>query len=146
MPNRLYVCVRSEETGTLSQRFADLLVHHFGVTNVVGVGAAGPPTLDALSRCGAVVVPMEAGWLEATDATGRQRLENPADPVRAAVMAGALQDKLVLPVLLGATVMPEPEALPVRSGFSPTEMPCRCPTVRDSPAAWSARHAPSTCS
>lgn len=67
---------------------------------------------SSLASCRALLALIGPGWLSASDASGRRRLEDPADYVRLEIAAALRRDVLVIPVLLGGAAMPRSSDLP----------------------------------
>jgi tetratricopeptide (TPR) repeat protein len=66
-----------------------------------------------LERCTDLLVVIGPHWLEATDAAGARRLDNPDDWVRNEIEAGlARKDLQVVPVLVGGAMLPRADQLP----------------------------------
>jgi hypothetical protein len=51
-------------------------------------------------------------WLDATDAEGNRRLDNPKDFVRIEIASALTSGKRIIPVLVNAAAMPSPDELP----------------------------------
>ena len=67
---------------------------------------------QAVSCCEVLLVVIGNEWLDARDAHGKRRLDNPADFVRLEI-AAALERKIrIIPVLVKDAAMPRPEDLP----------------------------------
>ena len=67
---------------------------------------------QGVSQCKVLIALIGPGWLKAADATGRRRLDDPADYTRIEVAAALRRQISVLPVLVGGAVMPTPAELP----------------------------------
>lgn len=81
-----------------------------------GIGA-GRDFVRVLARqveeCDVLLALIGEGWLNATDETGRRRVDNPDDFVRTEIEAALRQpNKRVIPVLINKTEMPRAEDLP----------------------------------
>ena len=69
--------------------------------------------LDAhLGQCAALLALIGPNWLDARDAAGRRRLDDPSDFVRLEIGAALARGVPVVPVLLDNAQLPAPEALP----------------------------------
>lgn len=74
-------------------------------------------TIDkALSDAEAVIVLIGPGWLSASFADGRRRLEDPHDLVVIEIATALARGTRVIPVLLGNAAMPTAAQLPARIG------------------------------
>jgi hypothetical protein len=65
-----------------------------------------------LASCDYMLVVIDSQWIDAKDAAGNRRLDNPGDYVRQEVEAGLERDIAVAPVLLNGGKLPEIEKLP----------------------------------
>jgi hypothetical protein len=65
-----------------------------------------------VAECDVLLALIGRGWLAATDATGRRRLDNPEDFVRIEIATALTQAKRVIPVLIDDVPMPRSEDLP----------------------------------
>ena len=76
---------------------------------------------EKIAQSDVILAVIGSRWVEATDARGMRRLDNPADFVRIEIESALSQQKRVIPVLVGEAVMPAAEQLPV---FAQAEQPC----------------------
>ena len=67
---------------------------------------------ERVAECDIVLSVIGKTWLDAQDAAGARRLDNPDDFVRIELLSALNQNKQVIPVLVGETQMPRPEDLP----------------------------------
>jgi formylglycine-generating enzyme required for sulfatase activity len=67
---------------------------------------------DRLESCDALLALIGPGWLDAKDAAGKRRLEDPADYVRQEIATALVRNIPVTPVLVQGAAMPAPERLP----------------------------------
>jgi TIR domain len=67
---------------------------------------------DTLGRCDILLALVGRGWLNASDADGNPRLDNPEDFVRLEIEAALLRNIRVVPVLVGGALMPRSSRLP----------------------------------
>ena len=67
---------------------------------------------ESLKSCDAVLALIGPGWLDAKDAAGRRRLEDPNDYVRQEISVALKRNIPVTPVLLQGASMPPAERLP----------------------------------
>ena len=68
--------------------------------------------VEALERATTVLVIIGASWMQIDERTGRARIEEGDDWVRLEVSLALAWDKVVIPVLLNATRMPDRRTLP----------------------------------
>jgi hypothetical protein len=67
---------------------------------------------ERLGSCDLMLALIGSDWLDIKDASGKRRLENPADFVRQEIAAALRRNIPVTPVLVQGTQMPAPEQLP----------------------------------
>jgi len=67
---------------------------------------------ERVAECDVVLAVIGKGWIDARDASGARRLDDPHDFVRIEITSALNQGKRVIPVLIGDTPMPHPEDLP----------------------------------
>jgi hypothetical protein len=67
---------------------------------------------ERVSECDIVLAVIGKSWIDARDATGARRLDDPNDFVRVEIASALSQDKRVIPVLVGEAQMPRAEELP----------------------------------
>ena len=67
---------------------------------------------ERVAECDVVLAVIGKGWIDARDAAGARRLDDPDDFVRIEITSALNQGKRVIPVLIGDTPMPHPEQLP----------------------------------
>jgi len=67
---------------------------------------------DRVAECDVVLAVIGRGWLDARDASGRRRLDDPDDFVRIEIASALDQGKRVVPVLVNDAAMPRPDELP----------------------------------
>ncbi len=67
---------------------------------------------ERVAECDVVLAVIGKGWIDARDAAGARRLDDPDDFVRIEITSALNQGKRVIPVLIGDTPMPHPEELP----------------------------------
>jgi hypothetical protein len=65
-----------------------------------------------VDQCGVLLALIGPGWIDATDRTGRRRLDDPNDFVRVEISAALARGIPVVPILLDGTPLPEPGLLP----------------------------------
>ena len=115
----IFVSYRRQETKAYAGRLADRLVDRFGDGQVFMDVDAIEPGLDfaeeisrAVEACQVLLAVIGPGWLTATDARGRRRLDDPDDIVRLEIEAALARDVRVIPVLVEGAVMPGRDELP----------------------------------
>lgn len=104
----LYVCAQANPPDQHTPHVIVQLARHAGADHVFGVHG---PELDALARCDAVVVLMGANWPHGSS-NDADSLDDPADPMRLALISAAQQRRLIVPLILPDGRMPEAEDLP----------------------------------
>ena len=67
---------------------------------------------ERVAECDVVLAVIGKGWIDARDAAGTRRLDDPDDFVRIEITSALNQGKRVIPVLIGDTPMPHQEHLP----------------------------------
>ena len=116
---RVFVSYRRGDAGGYAGRLADALGQRLGARSVfqdvtaIGPGRDFTQAIDgALDDCDAVLVVIGPGWLTASTAEGRRRLEEPGDYVRLEVARALARDHTVVPVLVGGGGLPALADLP----------------------------------
>ena len=66
----------------------------------------------AVDQCDAFIALIGRGWLDAVDADGRRRLENPDDFVRLELESALERDVVVIPTCVQGAALPSPDRLP----------------------------------
>jgi hypothetical protein len=124
---RIFISYRRRGEGAgYAGRLADRLIREFGDEQCfrdVDDIESGTDFVEAISNavgaCQVLVVVVAPDWLNATDASGRRRLDNPQDFVRIEIAAALDRNTRVVPVLVGGALMPAPEDLPAAiEGFA----------------------------
>ena len=67
---------------------------------------------EKVAQCDVLIAVIGKGWLDARDAAGARRLNNPEDFVRVEIESALNQGKRVIPVLVGEARMPQSDELP----------------------------------
>jgi formylglycine-generating enzyme required for sulfatase activity len=116
---RIFISYRREQAAFVATAIHRELEKRFGKTSVfldTHAIAGGSDFLDRIEReireCRVVLVVMQEGWAEVTDASGRRRLDQPDDVVRRELELAIEQDKEIVPLLIDAARMPGPGRLP----------------------------------
>ena len=115
----IFISYRREDASGHAGALMRALETHFppkdvflDITDIRG-GEAFPGALAAAIRqADVVLVLIGARWLDARDAAGRRRLDDPADYVRHEVALGLRDAGRVIPILLDGTRMPSADELP----------------------------------
>jgi hypothetical protein len=122
-PSRIFICYRREDSAGHAGRLRDRLVLTFGKTQVfrdIDNLQIGEDFVERITRtiatCRVVLVVIGRHWLDARDADGRRRLDDPEDYVRLEVMAAlnASSPITIIPVLVQGAAMPRTDDLPVQ--------------------------------
>jgi hypothetical protein len=118
MPN-IFISYRREDSLGHTGRLFDRLGKHFGKAHVFMDIAGIEPGLDfvesidkAVGSCDVFIVVIGKQWLNATDADGRRRLENPEDFIRLELATALKRNIRVIPVLVQGATAPSSENLP----------------------------------
>lgn len=119
MARRVFISYRRDDTGAVAGRVSDRLRRLIGDANVffdvstIGGGDDFEQRIAAaLATCDAAAVFIGESWLGASPATGAPRIAEDGDYVRAEIRAALARDIKVVPVLVGAAVMPTEAQLP----------------------------------
>ena len=119
MSVRIFINYRREDTAGYAGRLYDALATRFGDSNVFMDIDKIEPGLDftevidhAVGSSDVVIALIGRRWLDAADAAGRRRLDNPLDFVRAELSAALAHNRRVIPVLVQGAEMPPPDELP----------------------------------
>ena len=116
---RVFLSYRRDDTAAYAGRLYDRLVAHFGANQVfidIDQIAPGEDFVEVInqkvSETRALAVLIGRHWLDAADAEGKRRLDDPEDFVRLEVKAALDRGLKVIPVLLGGATMPRAQQLP----------------------------------
>lgn len=116
----VFVSYRRSDTSHLAGRLYDRLVDRFGAANVfmdVDSIQPGSDYREAIDRAvggsDVMLVLIGTGWVNATDESGRRRLEKPNDVVVLEMLAAVDRNAKIIPVLVDGARMPEQDELPV---------------------------------
>lgn len=115
----IFLSYRREDAEGQAGRLYDDLVAVFGSDSVFMDVAAIQPGRDfrkvidqSLSSCGVFLSLIGKNWITATDASGRRRIDDPADFVRIETAAALKRDIPVIPVLVQGAPVLRPDQLP----------------------------------
>ena len=118
-PFRVTLNYRRDDTSGHAGRLYDALVERFGAEHdfmdidAIEPGVDFAEAIDrALASADAFICMIGTDWLEATDAQGRRRLDNPGDFVRLEIEAALKREIRVIPVLVRGAEMPHSDELP----------------------------------
>jgi len=133
----IFLSYRRDDSTSATGRLADALEAHFGDDRVFRDReiAAGENFVEAIRRSveSATVVLVVVGrhWLDARDAAGRRRLDDPGDFVRLEIELALAARAAVVPVLVEGATMPSAGDLPASlAEFS------RCQAIELSDTRW----------
>lgn len=114
----IYISYRRQDSGAHAKRLYEALSGDLGVRVAMDetVFAAGVDFAEgieaALRASDALVVVIGRDWVNASDASGRRRLDDPNDSIRIEVASALGRGLPVIPVLVDAASMPLAEDLP----------------------------------
>ncbi|HEX8995519.1 MAG TPA: toll/interleukin-1 receptor domain-containing protein [Ktedonobacterales bacterium] len=115
----IFLSYRRQDSADICDRLNDHLGRRYGADAVfrdvstIMAGSEFPLALRlALEDCRAMVVVIGPTWLDARDARGMRRLDDPSDWVRIEVATGLREGKLVIPVLVRGARLPTSHELP----------------------------------
>jgi TIR domain-containing protein len=115
----IFISYRREDAEGQAGRLFDDLVSHFGNDSVFMDVAGLEPGRDfrraidqQVSSCGVLLALIGKEWLEATNESGKRRLDDPMDFVRLETASALKRDIPVIPVLVRGASMPHAEDLP----------------------------------
>jgi hypothetical protein len=115
----IFISYRREDTEGQAGRLFDDLAKQFGEDSVFMDVAAIEPGRDfrraideQVASCGVLLALIGKGWLDASDESGRRRLDDPMDFVRLETASAMKRDIPVIPVLVQGASMPRAEQLP----------------------------------
>lgn len=116
---KIFISYRRDDEPGFSGRIYDRLAERFGRDAVFMDVDSIPPGADfvdhlerSVAEADVVLAIIGPGWLDARDADGRRRLDDPGDFVRIEIAAALAQGKRVIPVLVRGAAPPSAAALP----------------------------------
>ena len=115
----IFISYRRDDTAAHAGRLYDRLAAHFGAQRVfrdvdsLHPGAEFAAVIEErVAACDALVVLIGNNWLNAADAQGKRKLDQPYDYVRTEIGAALRQRKLVIPALVDGATLPQASELP----------------------------------
>ena len=115
----VFISYRREDTAPWAGRLYERLAHSFKRDEIfmdVDNIAPGLDFVEELDRqvgtCRALIVIIGKNWLDARNAKGERRLDNPQDFVRIELESALKRDVRIIPVLVDGATMPAPVDLP----------------------------------
>jgi TIR domain len=115
----IFISYRREDAEGQAGRLFNDLARYFGEDSVFMDVAGIEPGRDFrrvidehVASCGVLLAMIGKTWIDATDESGRRRLEDPMDFVRLETASALKRDIPVVPVLVHGTRMPRAEQLP----------------------------------
>jgi TIR domain len=119
MASSLFISYRRADSAGYSGRVHDRLRREFGRNllfmdvDSIPLGTNFIKVLgEEIAKCDALLAVIGPGWLDARDANGPRRLENPDDPVRVEIGTALKRGIRVIPILLEGTQVPKADQLP----------------------------------
>lgn len=115
----IFLSYRRDDSSGYAGRLFDNLSERFGRERVFMDIETLEPGMDfvagidqAIDSCGAVIAMIGPNWINAKDAEGRPRLNDPHDFIRLEINSALTRGVRVIPVLVHHAVMPQSEQLP----------------------------------
>jgi PQQ-dependent dehydrogenase (methanol/ethanol family) len=119
MSGKIFINYRRDDSGGTAGRLYDRLAQAFGHKNLfmdVDHIPAGVDFIEYLNgqvaQCDVFLAVIGPSWLNATDDSGRRRLDNPDDFVMIEIAAALARDIRVIPVLVDGARTPKADELP----------------------------------
>ena len=116
---RIFISYRRTDSADVTGRIYDRLITKFGRDAVFKDVDSIPLGLDfkeyldnQVGECNVLLAIIGDRWLEASDSTGKKRLEDPNDFVRIEIESALQRDIPVIPLLVRDAKMPSEESLP----------------------------------
>jgi len=117
--NRIFISYRRSDSNDIAGRLYDRLVDDFGKETVfkdvdsIPAGVNFKEHLnEQVGKCNVLLAIIGDRWLDASDATGNRRLEDPSDFVRIEIELALNKNIPVIPLLVRGASMPSEESLP----------------------------------
>ncbi|MGB5612153.1 MAG: TIR domain-containing protein [Sedimenticolaceae bacterium] len=115
----IFLSYRRDDSSGYAGRLFDNLAESFGRERVFMDIETIEPGMDfvagidrAIESCGAVIAMIGPNWINAQDANGRRRLDNPRDFIRLEITSALTRGVRVIPVLVHNASMPPEQELP----------------------------------
>ncbi len=115
----IFISYRREDSEGHAGRLYEDLAEHFGKDSVFMDVVAIEPGRDfrrvidqQVASCGVLLTLIGKSWIEASDESGRRRLDDPGDFVRLETGSALKRDIPVIPVLVHGAAMPRADQLP----------------------------------
>ena len=119
LSGHIFISYRRSDSADIVGRIYDRLVQEFGRAAIfkdvdsIPLGIDFKGYLDrTISECSVLLTIIGDHWLDASDADGKRRLEDPNDFVRIEIESALEQGIAVIPLLVRGAQMPEEENLP----------------------------------
>jgi hypothetical protein len=119
MAGHIFISYRRSDSADIVGRIYDRLVQDFERDAIFKDVDSIPLGIDfkgyidrTLGECNVLLAIIGGGWLDARDADGKRRLEDPGDFVRIEIESALEQGIAVIPLLVRGAQMPEEEDLP----------------------------------
>lgn len=116
---KVFISYRRADSADVTGRIYDRLTRHFGASAIFKDIESIPIGIDfkehlekAVGKCKIFLVVIGDKWLDATDAPGNHRLQDPRDFVRIEVESALRRNIPVIPLLVRGASMPVEEELP----------------------------------
>lgn len=117
--SKIFISYRRSDSADIAGRIYDRLIGKFGRNPVFKDVDSIPLGLDfkeyldeQVGKCDVLLAIIGDQWLEASDASGNRRLDNPADFVRIEIESALERNIPVIPLLVRGAQMPTKENLP----------------------------------
>ena len=120
---KVFISYRRADSADVTGRIYDRLMRHFGESAIFKDVESIPLGIDfkehlekAVGKCKICLVVIGDKWLDATDSSQNQRLQDPRDFVRIEVETALNRNIPVIPLLVRGAAMPTEETLPPSLG------------------------------
>lgn len=116
---KLFISYRRDDAEEAAGRLSDHLVTQFGRENIfmdvdgIDPGRDFRKVIDeTLTQCDVLLGVIGKNWIDAKDASGNRRLEDPSDFVRLEIASALRRDIPVIPVRVQGATIPKADQLP----------------------------------